>query len=143
MRRKKEKQPEINLLALIPERLIAYETGKDDFVTLLAPRFKANWLRRLFEPRLKHPLLKVKLDEIGSTVWLHIDGTRTVGTIANVLREKFAERIEPCHERLGLFLAQMEHAHYICYTNIDACRQAATEQAHRPDRESHSPERRG
>jgi len=125
MARLKEQKPDINLLELVPRRLIEHELGDDKLVILHAPRFKAKWLRKLFEPRLKQPFLKVNLDEIGTEVWLNIDGVRDIKEIADMMKEKFKDKIEPCYDRLGLFMAQLERSRFICYTNIEECRAAA------------------
>ena len=113
---------EVNLLDLIPERIVEHEVGDDNLVTLLAPRFKSGILRKWLQPRLKRPFLKIKLDEIGSAVWLLCDGKRTVKDIAQPLQERFRDSIEPCYDRLGVFLRQLEGARFIRYINYEACR---------------------
>lgn len=132
MGRRSRTLPEVNLLDLIPKRLIEYEAGEDSIVTLLAPRFKSGILRKWLQPRLKRPLLKVKLDEIGSAAWLLCDGKRSVKEIAQPLRERFQDKIEPCYDRLGAFLGQLEGAHFICYLNYEACLEE--QKRHSPDR---------
>lgn len=115
----REKPPEVNLLELIPERCIRYELRESNLVTLLAPRFRRGLMKKLLQPRLKNPFLKVDLDEIGSEVWLLCDGKRNVKEIADRLKEKFQEKVEPCHERLGLFFKQLERAGFIVFTNLE------------------------
>ena len=122
VKRKDNKQSEINLLDLIPERMIEYEIDEENMVVLKAPRFKSRLLKKWLQPRLKNPYLKVKLDEIGSSVWLLCDGRRNVKEIAGILREKFQEKIEPCYDRLGKFFQQLERARFICYLNLEECR---------------------
>lgn len=121
MGRRESSKREVNLLDLIPQRLIEYEIGDDDLVTLLAPRFRNRLLKKWLQPRLKHQYLKVRLDEIGSAVWLLCDGNRTVKEIAGPLRERFAEKIEPCFDRLSVFLQNLEGNRFICYVNYEAC----------------------
>lgn len=121
MGRRKNALQEVNLLDLIPERMIEHEVGDDNLVTLLAPRFKSAFMRKWLQPRLKRPFLKVKLDEIGSAVWLLCDGKRSVKEIAHPLRERFKEKIEPCYDRLGLFMRNLEANHFICYVNYESC----------------------
>jgi hypothetical protein len=121
MGRRSRKPPEVNLLDLIPRRMIEHEIGDDNLVTLLAPRFKSSFLRKWLEPRMKRPYLKVRLDEIGSAVWLLCDGKRTVKEIAQPLRERFREKIEPCYDRLGQFMQNLEGNRFICYVNYEAC----------------------
>jgi hypothetical protein len=122
-RRKKEIEPEINLLELVPERIVQSETGDDGIVTVLGPRFKSVFMKRLVSSRLKNPYFKVKLDEIGTTVWDNIDGERNIGEIAEILKEKFGESIEPCNDRLAIFFSQLELSRYIRYRNVEEVRQ--------------------
>lgn len=46
----------------------------------------------------------IELDEISSFVFLQIDGKNSVEEICNLMRQKFEDRIEPCEERLSIFL---------------------------------------
>jgi len=121
-----EKVCEVNLLELIPERLIKFEIRESNLVTLLAPRFRDGLMKKLLQPRLKKPFLKIDLDEIGSEVWLLCDGKRNVQEIADRLREKFQEKVEPCHERLGIFFKQLERAGFISFVNIEECLKSET-----------------
>jgi hypothetical protein len=127
MGQKGKKRFEINLLDLIPKRMIEYEVSDQGLVTLLAPRFKNRLLRKWLQPRLKNPFLKVKLDEVGSAVWLLCDGQKSVKEIAVPLKEMFEEKIEPCYDRLGMFFQQLEGAHFIYYVNLEDCREARGE----------------
>jgi len=110
---------EVNLLDLIPRRIAEYEVDDARIVTVLVPRFGNRIMKRLFEPRLKRPFHRIKLDDIGSEVWLLCDGSRNVGEIAELMREKFKERIEPCYDRLGLFFRQIERARFVAYSNLE------------------------
>ncbi len=117
--RKKAKAPDVNLLELVPKTTVESETGEDGIVTILGPRFKSSFMRRLVGSRLKNPYFRIKLDEIGSAVWENIDSERDIGEIASILRDRFGERIEPCHDRLAIFFTQLELSGYIEYTNLD------------------------
>jgi hypothetical protein len=117
----RNKKREINLLDLIPKRIIEYEVSKQNIVTLHAPRFKSALLKKWLQPRLKRPFLRVKLDEIGSAVWLLCDGGKNIKEISALMRERFEEDIEPCYERMGRFFQQLEGSRFIVYTNLDQC----------------------
>ena len=120
MKRKKQRR-EINLLELVPCRIIEYNTDEDVIVTLQAPRFKSDFMRKWLQPRLKRPFLRVELDEIGSSVWMLCDGNRNIRDIAEVMQRRFSDKIEPCHERLGSFFQQLEYARFIAYSNLEEC----------------------
>ena len=47
----------------------------------------------------------MKLDELGSFCWRHIDGKRTAGEIAQLFRGEFGASAEPAEERVGKFLS--------------------------------------
>jgi hypothetical protein len=118
-RRDKTTRSDVNLLELVPEQIVQSETGDDGIVTILGPRFKSDFFKRLIGSRLKSPYFKIKLDDIGTAVWTSIDGERNIREIAGILRERFGERIEPCNDRLAMFFTQLEMSRYIRYTNIE------------------------
>ncbi|NMB75718.1 MAG: PqqD family protein [Myxococcales bacterium] len=97
-------RPPANLLERVPrprvEHFIQPETGR---VTLKVPRFENRLLRRLFGWLNRSPTVDFRLDEIGSFVWLRMDGARTVGRISEETRAHFGQRVEPAYERVGLF----------------------------------------
>jgi hypothetical protein len=121
-RRGKKRRSEVNLLELVPDKLLGSETGEDGVVTIRAPRFHNGILKRLIEPRLKRPYMMIRLDEIGTAVWEQIDGERTIGEIAAILRKRFGESIEPCNDRLAVFFAQLELSRFISYRNLEEVR---------------------
>lgn len=95
-----------NLLDLIPVRLREWEQTSEDQIIILMPKFRSRLLRTWLLPRLKHPYIRIKLDSYGSEVWRNCDGKTNVATIAQVLRKKFGEKIEPVYERLAVFIRQ-------------------------------------
>lgn len=98
--------PDPAFLALVPVRAVPFETGDGGRVTLLRPKFVSprwSWLRRF----LKRPDFRVRLDERGSTLWLAMDGTRSVADLAALARERFGEAGEPHEERCGRFVEEL------------------------------------
>ena len=118
--------------------MVDYDVGDDSLVTLKSPRFRNRLMRRWLQPRLKRPFLKVKLDEIGSRVWLLCDGRKNVKEIASLLREEFKDGIEPCYDRLGLYFQQLERERFICYENLEECLKERGDHIPSPDREHHT-----
>jgi hypothetical protein len=115
----KRTRADVNLLDLVPRRTAEHELDDARIVTILMQRFRNRYLERLFVPRFRSKYIRIKLDDIGSEVWLLCDGRRTVREIASLMKEKFDERIEPCNDRLALFLQQLERAHFISYVNLE------------------------
>lgn len=69
-------------------------------------------------PRVSH----IALDEYGSYVWLLIDGTRTVGEIANSVKEKYGEKAEPLYDRLVKFMQILYNNRFIEYAGKGGCK---------------------
>ncbi len=107
----------INLFELIPQKNFNYELDSSNNVVILIPKFSNKFLVKNLMPRLKHPYIKIKLDEIGSAVWLEIDGEKTVGEIAENLTYKFGDRIQPIEERLSKFFTQLKLYNFITFIN--------------------------
>lgn len=115
MKKGKEKEKTINLLELIPARNIKWEKKENDLIVLLKPKFKHPFFTKHILPRLKSPYYKIRLDAIGSYVWELCDGSLTVKELAESLKHKFGDKVEPLYERLSLFLQSMERNHFIYY----------------------------
>ena len=112
-----EKESTINLLDLIPTRILKWEKIEEGLVVLLKPKFKNPFLSKHILPRLKNPYYKIKLDSTGSYLWLACDGKRNVQEIGKILEEKFGEKVDPLYDRLALFLQSLERNRFIQYKN--------------------------
>ncbi|CEH34079.1 PqqD family peptide modification chaperone [Romboutsia lituseburensis] len=87
---------------------IDVEVSNDNIVTILEKQDHKvqNFFRKL---KFKIPQYKkIELDEFGSTVFLLIDGKRTVKEIGEILDSKYGEKIHPLYERLLLFLNHID-----------------------------------
>ncbi len=99
---KKNKNTNINLLELTPVRINGHEEV-NGLINILIPKFKSDFMKKII-PRNKSKDFRVKLDELGSAAWLAIDGERNVLSIAEELKDKFGEKIEPSVERVSKFI---------------------------------------
>jgi hypothetical protein len=118
-RKKTRPTPDVNLLELVPEQLVDSTRDDEGIITILGPRFKTGFMKKLVGSRLKSPYFKIALDDIGTTVWENIDGTQNIGKISDILKEKFGEKIEPVNNRLAMFFTQLEMSRFIVYTNLE------------------------
>ena len=103
----KDKRTIENFLALVPVRTAQWESVGDDRIDVLVPKFRSRFMHWLIGKRLKRPFARVHLDEVGALVWLSCDGDHSVGDIAQILRERFGERVEPAAERVSLFMTHL------------------------------------
>ena len=72
-----------------------------------------DWVAYWLAPR------KLRLDDVGTFSWRLIDGGRTVNQIAAELRREFGERAEPCEERLGRFMKQLQREELVRFPQIE------------------------
>lgn len=87
---------------------IGVEVSNDNIISILEKQDHKvqNFFRKL---KFKIPQYKkIELDEFGSTVFLLIDGKRTVKEIGEILDSKYGEKIHPLYERLLLFLNHID-----------------------------------
>lgn len=103
---------------LTPIRIMNHAVDENGVVSILIPKFKNRIVKKYFEHLLKHPHIKLKLDEIGSAVWLLIDSDKKLGTIADELVVKFGEKIKPVEERLPKFISQLYEQSFISFKEI-------------------------
>lgn len=114
---KRKKINYVNLWELVPQRRFSHEILDNNNVVILIPKFTSRFMSKYVMPRLKHPFIKIKLDEIGSTVWLEIDGEKSVGEIAKILEARFGEKIQPIEERLAKFFTNLSVHNFITFKN--------------------------
>lgn len=109
---------EANYLELTPYRVYSEEIDEKGIVTVLVPKFTNRLLVKFLMPRLKSKYFKIKLDEIGSETWKKIDGSKSVGQIAEILSGIFGDKIQPVHDRLTRFFTRMYMEGYISFNEI-------------------------
>ena len=107
-----------NLLELVPLRTAGWseDAGR---VALEIPTPSRLWWSPLTWLSPKTSSRRVRLDEIGSLAWTLLDGRRTVGEVAAVLRERFGDRVEPAEERLGTLVRSLHRGGLVGYSGYD------------------------
>ena len=122
-KRKKGKEAElegVNLLGLAPRRLARWE-DKEGRAVVLRPEPTTRGLRGGVDRMLhKMSASRIRLDEVGTFAWRHLDGERTVAEVAELLRGEFGERVEPAEERLGHLVWVMRREGLLGYPGWDA-----------------------
>ena len=116
----REKELEgVNLLGLAPLRIADWEE-LEDRVVMLRPEPVSVGLRGLMD-RFFHRMSanRIRLDEVGSFAWRHLDGERTVAEVGELLRGEFGDRVDPVAERLGHFVQVMRREGFLAYPGWD------------------------
>ncbi len=107
-------QKDDNFLDLIPVRTSSMKWHEDEngMIHIMIPRKEViDRLVRLFK---KTPdQMRVDLDEIGSSAWKMMDGTRTIGEICLLMTECHGEAVEPVHERVGTYINILRNNKFI------------------------------
>jgi len=107
-----------NYLDLTPICTKEHLIGTDKKVVVIIPKFTNKFAVQSIVPKLKYPDMKLNLDEIGSEVWLAIDGRKKVKEIAVELSQRFGDKIQPIDERLTKFLTQLYEQRLITFDEI-------------------------
>ena len=78
------------------------------------PRFRSKLMQRLFVPKKKSPMIRIRLDKHGTAVWGLIDGKRTVKAIAEALAEHFQYE-ENYEYRITAYFTQLYKQGFVKY----------------------------
>jgi hypothetical protein len=97
------------LLACVPVRNAGYETDDQQRVVVLQPRFRWRPLQALMI-RWRRPYVRVRLDEVGSRLWLKCDGEASVAMIAQCIEAELQQRVAPAQQRTVLFFRNLHRA---------------------------------
>ncbi|PID62121.1 MAG: PqqD family protein [Ignavibacteriae bacterium] len=95
-----------NFQNYLPVRNCEYEIN-NELVTVLFQKEQKGFIEKKLFPKLKPKTNKIDLDEIGSFIWLRIDGENNISEITKIAEEHFQDKISPAKERVELFFQQM------------------------------------
>ncbi len=99
----KEKKFEVNLLELVPKRILEWEDTDDGLITLLVSKFRGLF-GNFITSKMNSPNYEVQLDMVGSFVWKECDGEKNVLEISRKMKDEFGDEIEPLYERISFFM---------------------------------------
>lgn len=101
-----------NFLLYIPsKRLTTFEVNKGK-VLLIFHHNKP--IEKFVRWMVKKPYTSdMQLDDLGSLVWLSINGESTVYEIGEILKEKFGKGCEPVYDRLIMFIRYLHKRGWI------------------------------
>lgn len=107
------KEPDLELDHFRVRCMVEHEIDEDDRVVVLRPRYMSGPFAWWLQPRLKRPNFRVRLDAVGSFVWLQCDGVLTITQIVEAMEAQFGEEVTPALPRLRMFLGEMERGKMI------------------------------
>jgi hypothetical protein len=94
------------ILSCAPKCSAAHELGEDGRVVVFQPRFEWRPLQRLMV-RLNRPHVRVRLDEVGSFIWLRCNGSTRISDIALALEQQFGDKVPGASARTVLFFRSL------------------------------------
>lgn len=95
-----------------------WDAGKNGTVTIhMVHRGFYAWIAQNFfrRPRVSH----IDLDAMGSFIFRHIDGRRTVGAVALLVKAQFGTEAEPLYNRLVKYMQILHSNGFIYYAGKD------------------------
>ena len=115
--RKKEKSE--NYLEKVPQLSLTlfWDTAKDGCVCLHIKNqgvFNRVAQFLFLKPKVSH----IKLDEMGSFVWSHIDGKRDIIELGRLLEDRFGKDAYPLYERVAKFFQILERNRLIDWITV-------------------------
>jgi hypothetical protein len=104
-----------NYLDYIPVIRSEWDDGETVTVHMVHRGFYA-WVAQKFfhRPRVSY----IQLDDIGSFLFRHMDGQRTVGDLAELVKAEFGEKAEPLYDRLVQYLKILRNNGFIDYRTV-------------------------
>jgi hypothetical protein len=106
---------------MIPLRQMEFETREDGKVDILMPRFRHPIWKRALQPHWKQEFIRIHLDEMGSAIWLQVDGIINVNELCCRVQATYPEKLYPPEEtekRVTQFLSLLYQQRYITFREI-------------------------
>jgi hypothetical protein len=102
-----------NILDYVPMQNCQWGTDEKGKVYLIKEKTKSKLLKKIIGWLGRSQNFHIHLDELGTAAWLQADGQRTILAISLILKQVFAEKIEPAEKRLAHFFALLARDHFV------------------------------
>jgi len=103
---------------MTPFRIHDHKIAEDGSVTVLIPKFKNKFFISMI-PRNRSNFIKISLDELGSAVWLEIDGEKKVGQIVKWIDWKVRRENSTCRGTYYKILTNLYQNKFISFNEIN------------------------
>ena len=113
----KKQENYLDYIPVISEKN-TWDVTEDGMVTIhMIHRGFYAWIAQRFfhRPRVSH----IDLDAMGSFIFQRIDGQRTVGDIALLVKAEFGQKAEPLYDRLVKYMQILRNNGFIRYAGKD------------------------
>ncbi len=99
-----------NIFEMVPEKKenINWKKNENNNLILIIKRNK--WIDKIFQKIFNTPKqTTLELDNLGSFFWKQCDGEKTIGDIAEKMRNEFPEEASPVEKRLITFIRLLKN----------------------------------
>jgi hypothetical protein len=103
---------------MTPYRKYGEQISSSGIATVEVPRFTNKLFAKFVLPKMADPFIHTQLDEIGSRVWLSIDGKQNISEIINKLSAEMGQSIAPAFERITMFMTQLYRSGFISFNEL-------------------------
>ena len=105
-----------NYLDKVPAHSIRYRCGTDGPGRVVILRNNEGLFNRIAQRFFHKPAVSyIHLDEMGSFIWMNINGRRSVYDIAGLVEEHFGEAAEPLYNRLVRYMGTLSKCGFIVF----------------------------
>ena len=103
-----------NYLDLVPQINWGLNWNKDENNIVTLEIENTGFFNKIAQKVFKKPKISyVHLDELGSFVWLLIDGKRNIAEIGASVKEHFGEKAEPLYEKLAKYFEILKSYNFV------------------------------
>ena len=103
-----------NYLDLVPQISEGLNWNKDENNIVTLEIENRGMFNKIAQKVFKKPKISyVHLDELGSFVWLLIDGKRNIADIGAYVKEHFGEKAEPLYEKLSQYFQILKSYNFV------------------------------
>lgn len=107
------------LMQCIPYKNVEWKLDSEkNQVILLKPKSRWHFLDKYLRPKINQSYYRINLDLVGTKVWQHIDGKKTVKEIGVLLKGDLGSGVEPVYERLQQFIISLQRNKFILLKNL-------------------------
>ena len=104
----------VNYLDLVPQINEGLNWNKDENGIVTLEIENTGLFNQIAQKIFKKPKISyVHLDELGSFVWLLIDGKTNIGDMGVSVKERFGEKAEPLYEKLAKYFQILKSYNFI------------------------------
>lgn len=107
-----------NYLEFVPYRNPKFDSVTDDNGNVIILKKNEGIFCKITQKVFGKPAVsQIHLDDMGSFIWLLIDGEKNILLIAELVKAEFGDKAEPLYNRLVQYFVTLEQYGFILFTS--------------------------